>query len=37
VEHVEISVEKIFDAAQRTTVLRHAGEQANAGIRAGLK
>ena len=35
VERVEIPVEKILDAAQRGMVLRHAVEQANAGIRAG--
>jgi uncharacterized protein YgbK (DUF1537 family) len=34
-ERVEISVENILDAAQRTTVLRRAVEQANTGIRAG--
>jgi uncharacterized protein YgbK (DUF1537 family) len=35
VERVEIPVEKILDAAQRGVVLRHAVDQANAGIRAG--
>ena len=35
VERVEICVENILDATQRTMVLRHAVEQANAGIRAG--
>ena len=35
VERVEIPVEKILDAAQRGMVLRHAVDQANAGIRAG--
>jgi len=35
VERVEIPVEKILDAPQRGMLLRHAVEQANAGIRAG--
>ncbi len=35
VERVEICVKNILDATQRTTVLRRAVEQANAGIRAG--
>jgi uncharacterized protein YgbK (DUF1537 family) len=35
VEQIKISVKDILDAARRETVLRHAVEQANAGIRAG--